>query len=336
MRLACFAALIFLLSNIFCAANEADDLISPRARRDLNNIPGSSKHLLQVDSVESKIEGNKGTSLRSDLQNSGGPALDTQTAGSDKDTQQEAISIQSQGNPQFLPKDAGDVSMQQHAGHSGEQASQLIAEEEWAVRQQGPANAVETSQEPEQKPESRPHYPILAVVSTYKDDIAWVLAEDRGGNDWLWRVPTELYQVADITHECKPTFPGLFHHHEVTPEPSWPEWAASWVLEKCAVQREGITPGSVLDSQNMAAIDAGLMETPNSQQMLLEEGITKDSISGTGVVLFEKLTPLPLHLVPNKASESLGYLTAIIEHYEDLPDLLLCMHGHQKSWHTLS
>ena len=84
----------------------------------------------------------------------------------------------------------------------------------------------------------------------------------------------------------------------------------------------------------MAAIDAGLIGPPN-RNVLTEEGIHEESIAGTGVVLFEKLTPLPLHLVPNKASESLGYLTAIIEHYDDLPDLMLCMHGHQKSWHTL-
>jgi Protein of unknown function (DUF3431) len=31
-----------------------------------------------------------------------------------------------------------------------------------------------------------------------------------------------------------------------------------------------------------------------------------------------------------------GYLTAIIDHYDDLPDLMLFMHGHQHSWHTFA
>jgi hypothetical protein len=30
----------------------------------------------------------------------------------------------------------------------------------------------------------------------------------------------------------------------------------------------------------------------------------------------------------------MGYLTAIIDHYENLPDIMLFMHGHRVAWHT--
>lgn len=48
------------------------------------------------------------------------------------------------------------------------------------------------------------------------------------------------------------------------------------------------------------------------------------------------LSPLPLHIVPNHGSESMGYLTAILDHWEHLPDLMLFLHGHRQSWHTFA
>jgi Protein of unknown function (DUF3431) len=43
---------------------------------------------------------------------------------------------------------------------------------------------------------------------------------------------------------------------------------------------------------------------------------------------------LPLNIMPNRGSESMAYLTAIIDHYENLPDLMIFMHGHRIAWHT--
>lgn len=54
------------------------------------------------------------------------------------------------------------------------------------------------------------------------------------------------------------------------------------------------------------------------------------------VLLIPDISPvLPLRIIPNRGSESIAYLTAIIEHYDDLPDIMLFMHGHRFSWHTL-
>lgn len=42
----------------------------------------------------------------------------------------------------------------------------------------------------------------------------------------------------------------------------------------------------------------------------------------------------PLHTPMNKGNEAMVYLTYILDHYEDLPDISIFMHPHQKAWHT--
>ena len=343
MPLACIATLFFLLGTAFCPTRGADEPTPPRANRHPGDIHRVGRDILQVDSVESKITSNKGSSsdglAQNEASSTNGQALGDSTtfqfaANGDKITSSDIVfSSQPQGNPQFLPADAADVSMQQHSAgqtHSGhghgdrEQAGheQAVEGEEWTKydrdqaqnsgsketsnagstiqkdqkelgasykknanfeninfgksdnfrEQENDQEKAETHQGDAPKDNNFDQYRILAVVSTYKDDIGWVLAEDHGGHNWRWRLPTELYQVSDISHECKPIFPGYLPHYETTPAPTWPDWAVSWVLDKCALQREGITPGSVLDSQNMAAIDAGLIGPPN-RNVLTEEGI---------------------------------------------------------------
>jgi hypothetical protein len=74
------------------------------------------------------------------------------------------------------------------------------------------------------------------------------------------------------------------------------------------------------------------------RRRLLESDSEKKEQGGrarASVVSFPNLTPLPLHIIPNRANEGLGYLDAIIRHYDNLPDLMLFMHGHLKSWHTI-
>lgn len=53
------------------------------------------------------------------------------------------------------------------------------------------------------------------------------------------------------------------------------------------------------------------------------------------VVTVPDVSPvLPLKIMPNRGSESMAYLTAVIDHYDNLPDLMLFMHGHRLAWHT--
>lgn len=42
----------------------------------------------------------------------------------------------------------------------------------------------------------------------------------------------------------------------------------------------------------------------------------------------------PLHPPKNKGHEVMVYLTYIIDHYDDLPDIALFMHAHQAAWHN--
>lgn len=42
----------------------------------------------------------------------------------------------------------------------------------------------------------------------------------------------------------------------------------------------------------------------------------------------------PLHTPMNKGHEAMVYLTYILDHYDDLPDISIFMHPHQRAWHT--
>lgn len=42
----------------------------------------------------------------------------------------------------------------------------------------------------------------------------------------------------------------------------------------------------------------------------------------------------PLHTPMNKGNEAMVYLTYILDHYDNLPDVSIFMHPHQKAWHT--
>jgi Protein of unknown function (DUF3431) len=42
----------------------------------------------------------------------------------------------------------------------------------------------------------------------------------------------------------------------------------------------------------------------------------------------------PLHPPKNKGNEVMVYLTYIIDHYENLPDIMMFMHSHRYSWHN--
>lgn len=187
-------------------------------------------------------------------------------------------------------------------------------------------------------------YSKLAIVTTYNDDISWLLTEDRGGDEWQWRLPTEIYQVCDMYKNCQPLIPGVpedTSEGAVQPLPGWPDWAEEWVAEACEAQRDGIVPASAQHSVRLATRQAGvpIPRGMRRRRRFLEYGLQKDEedhdVRRSSVVNCSALTPLPLHIVPNRANEGLGYLDAIIRHYDDLPDLMLFMHGHLTSWHTI-
>lgn len=191
---------------------------------------------------------------------------------------------------------------------------------------------------------------IVAIVTTYNDDISWVLAEDYGGNNWTWRVPTEINQISDLDDDCWPTFPGMPDDGQqvvaaINPLPEWPLWAQEWVSEACEAKKRGITPASREHSLWLAARDAGVEMPQIKSRSLLSSQDNSNASSGldankstvrNSIVQFEQLTPIPLHIIPNKANEALGILDGLIRHYDDPPDLLLFMHGHLRSWHTFS
>jgi hypothetical protein len=43
----------------------------------------------------------------------------------------------------------------------------------------------------------------------------------------------------------------------------------------------------------------------------------------------DAIAPVPVHIVPNRGAEWMAYVTAIVEHYDDLPDLMIFQHGHR-------
>ena len=87
---------------------------------------------------------------------------------------------------------------------------------------------------------------VIAFISTYKDEINWLLAEDDGRDRWRPIVDTIVYQVADLRPNCQPGFPGMGGPGAVVPLPGWPAWAQGWVERKCGLLalNPRIEPGS--------------------------------------------------------------------------------------------
>ncbi|KAH7134034.1 hypothetical protein EDB81DRAFT_886838 [Dactylonectria macrodidyma] len=40
------------------------------------------------------------------------------------------------------------------------------------------------------------------------------------------------------------------------------------------------------------------------------------------------------YLSQNKGNEAMTYLTYLIDHYDDLPEVMVFMHGHRTAWHN--
>lgn len=65
----------------------------------------------------------------------------------------------------------------------------------------------------------------------------------------------------------------------------------------------------------------------------LEKYMLKDKELIPYLYLVDDLSA-PLHTPMNKGHEAMVYLTYIIDHYDNLPDISIFMHAHQRAWHT--
>ena len=82
-------------------------------------------------------------------------------------------------------------------------------------------------------------------------------------------------------------------------------------------------------------------ETGFSNSTELEEAIirAKNMFEATPhhnlstTVLLPNISALvPLKIVPNRGAEAMAYLSAIIDHYDNLPDIMIFMHAHRFAW----
>ena len=150
--------------------------------------------------------------------------------------------------------------------------------------------------------------------------------------------------------------------------PTWPEWSWEWVLSKNAT-KDKYRPGSLEEAEYLAKRRVGLpvdkvpstneewrhyeslgvqhnrapveieIDIENNTALEIDKESAIAAFTGKNKsesVLLPKISPvLPLTIVPNRGAESMAYLTAIIDHYHDLPDLMVFMHAHRDAWHTL-
>jgi hypothetical protein len=136
----------------------------------------------------------------------------------------------------------------------------------------------------------------LVIISRFAEPIQWL--ENKDGTPIL---PTRIYQKATPSPTTgRPEFPGLLP--TATPL-DFPDWA---------------------DKDTYS---------PSSSSM---KGKKENS---TNIVKVKSLSSIPLHIVPNRAVESMAYVAAILDldwsNDTNMPDLLVFIHGHRTSWHTV-
>ncbi|KAF2106316.1 hypothetical protein BDV96DRAFT_508148 [Lophiotrema nucula] len=58
-------------------------------------------------------------------------------------------------------------------------------------------------------------------------------------------------------------------------------------------------------------------------------------LDGLPLVVYEVDNPAAVNKIPqNKGREAMVYLSYIIDHYDDLPEIVLFMHAHRRAWHN--
>jgi hypothetical protein len=169
---------------------------------------------------------------------------------------------------------------------------------------------------------------------------------------------------SDIGPDGLPTFPGL---ETSNPLPGWPEWAWDWVAQHNAT-KEQVPIGSYDEVDVYVRDRIGLPQGPTFPHWKDWDDIDRRMNANGGVHLKHNKThefdlsnatlkaelkatfspkghsstvtvpavtdALPLHLVPNRGAEAMSYYTAIINHYDDLPDVMFFIHAHRRAWHT--
>lgn len=166
---------------------------------------------------------------------------------------------------------------------------------------------------------------LLAIISRYSGSVHWLT---QGSN-----LRTIIYQSADQTKDGYPTFPG---YTPISPKAkktstkvlAWPDWIQ---------QQHGKSSHCSLTNTTTTDIQC-TSEIPTPPSLLPS---SSSSLAHT----------IPLRIVPNKGTEALGFLAAIVDHYDDLLahsvldrnkenkntsiDMMLFLHDHRQSWHNL-
>jgi hypothetical protein len=145
---------------------------------------------------------------------------------------------------------------------------------------------------------------VAVVVSTWNDDLRWLLDDPTRSENPIMR--TLIYQGANVDHTTgRPILPAA--PTVELPLSAWPAWAEDIIRHEWWEHDD----------------------TPDGLKNL------KDSLRGQPVVVGE-ISPLPLRLIPNQKTEEAAFVAGMYDLYDEpsLPDVVLFMHGHNRSWHT--
>jgi hypothetical protein len=222
---------------------------------------------------------------------------------------------------------------------------------------------ITTSQGLNNKPSSnKPR--VMAVLARYFDDIGWLtdpkagLIDNSTGQPQL-PIDVTVYQAADMDFRGNPIFPGLPLPNATdlgsSPMPGWPSWAADWV-ERTNKSKSKAAPGTAQEAEYELRKRLGLPEAKHAwwqgwkDKWEPPQAVTEDEYAKIDNTTRKLVETLPrsstvhvpevsrfqaLNIVPNHGAEAMMYLTAIIDHYDDLPDFMVFMHGHRASWHMV-
>ena len=150
------------------------------------------------------------------------------------------------------------------------------------------------------------------------------------------------------------TFIGfLIFYHRFSVRESWRELPQAVGLGEHVSRPESSGPSTGGDGQGSvagaeynpkSAYRPGTVKPPGSNysRVLVVPRMLEEDVEWLSVELPDVPTAIyvaddpkaPLHPPKNKGHEVMIYLTYIIDHYDDLPDVMVFMHSHRWSWHN--
>ena len=95
---------------------------------------------------------------------------------------------------------------------------------------------------------------------------------------------------------------------------------------------DGDTPTKTIPNTTETRSSSKKMITKARKMALPGELVEKKSKRSPSVVVPDVSTVRSLNIVPNRGAEAMAYLSAIIDHYDNLPDLMIFMHAHRFAW----